>query len=176
MSKMRILCIHERSVIQCVTLQAIADSVWQAIETLARHSFDTNSLTTAREALRCLANIFLLKPPTRQIFVDLGFGPKAAERLKVGGVFYARATGLTPEQVDNRDDEFLISRILFLMTYDTNLNFEKLVHENQLDDSINAVSCTLRCWNRTLIATEHCSSCQTLLQIKSQSFDARPHE
>ncbi|KAF2098378.1 hypothetical protein NA57DRAFT_66698 [Rhizodiscina lignyota] len=100
-----------------------ADALYtrEAIETLGKHSFDSNSLSTSREALRCLANIFLLNPPTRQMFVDLGFGPKAAERLKV----------------DNRDDEFLVSRILFLMTYNTNLNFEKLVNDNQLADSIN---------------------------------------
>ncbi len=42
-------------------------------------------------------------------------------------------------QNDNRDDEFLASRILFLMTYDTNLNFDPLFEEHQLGDSINAV-------------------------------------
>lgn len=112
------------------------------------------------------------------MFVDLGFGPKAAERLKVGGTFYARASGLTPEQVDNRDDEFLISRILFLMTYDTNLKFDRLVQENQLDDSINSVclaSCmaSLKGW---LTDAEHCSPRQTILQVKPQELHARPHE
>lgn len=42
-------------------------------------------------------------------------------------------------QVDNRDDEFLISRILFLMTYDTNLDFDKLNADHQVADSINKV-------------------------------------
>lgn len=61
----------------------VADARIQAIETLSRHSFDNSSLATSREALRCLANIFLLRPPTRQIFVNGGFASKAAERLKV---------------------------------------------------------------------------------------------
>lgn len=53
--------------------------------------------------------------------MDIGYAPKAAERLKV----------------DDRDDEFLISRILFLLTYNTRVNFEELVKQNQLADSIN---------------------------------------
>ena len=51
---------------------------------LCKHSFDGNSLTTGREALKCLANVMLLKASTRQIFVDLGYAPKAADLLKVG--------------------------------------------------------------------------------------------
>ncbi|KAF2092121.1 hypothetical protein K490DRAFT_70794 [Saccharata proteae CBS 121410] len=90
------------------------------IETLARHGFLNSNTTTSREALRSLANALLLQPQTRQIFVDLGFADKAAERLKV----------------DNRDDEFLASRILFLLTYETNLDFDKLVKENNLVDTI----------------------------------------
>lgn len=41
-------------------------------------------------------------------------------------------------QSDNIDDEFLASRVLFLMTYDANLDYTQLVRENQLADSINA--------------------------------------
>ncbi|KAI9794113.1 MAG: hypothetical protein M1835_006794 [Candelina submexicana] len=93
----------------------------EGIETLTRHSFDGNSLITSREALRCLANALFLEAKTRQIFVDMGYADKAAERLKN----------------DNRDDEFLISRVLFLMTYDTNLDFERLIDEHHLADSIN---------------------------------------
>ncbi|RAR07969.1 hypothetical protein DDE83_006214 [Stemphylium lycopersici] len=36
------------------------------------------------------------------------------------------------------DDEFLSSRVLFLMTYDANLDYAQLVRDNQLADSINA--------------------------------------
>jgi hypothetical protein len=91
------------------------------IQTLSQHALDSSSTTTSREALRCLANALLLKPETRQILVDLGCAPKAAEKLKT----------------DNSDDEFLLSRILFLMTYGTNANFEDLVTKNKLADSIN---------------------------------------
>jgi hypothetical protein len=63
----------------------------------------------------------LLKPATRQIFVDLGYEAKACNRLKH----------------DSRDDEFLVSRIIFLTTYDTNINLEKLIDEHHLAEIIN---------------------------------------
>lgn len=89
---------------------------------LSRYGLDQKaSLPASREALRCLANAFLLNESSRQIFVDLGYPSKAAERLKA----------------DDRDDEFLISRILFLLTYGTNLDFEPLLNEHQLIESIN---------------------------------------
>ena len=59
---------------------------FQGVRTLCQHGFDGNSLHTGRLALRCLANVMLLKPETRQIFVDLGYAPKAAECLKVRGL------------------------------------------------------------------------------------------
>lgn len=37
---------------------------------------------------------------------------------------------------DCRDDEFLISRIIFLTTYDTNIDIEKLIDEDKLADTI----------------------------------------
>ncbi|KAF2020789.1 hypothetical protein BU24DRAFT_416470 [Aaosphaeria arxii CBS 175.79] len=75
----------------------------------------------SQEALRCMANALLLQPHTRQILVNLGYGPKAAEKMKS----------------ESMDDEFLISRILFLMTYDTDLDYSLLVDQHQLADSIN---------------------------------------
>lgn len=51
---------------------------------LSRHSFDGNSLTTARVALKCLANVMLLEAKTRQMFADSGYAHEAVERLKVG--------------------------------------------------------------------------------------------
>lgn len=54
--------------------------------------------------------------------MDIGYAPKAAERLKV----------------DDRDDEFLISRMLFLLTYNTKVDFEDLIEQNRLAESINA--------------------------------------
>ena len=60
---------------------------FQAIETLCQYGFQSDSLTSSREALKCLANILLLESKTRQIFVDLGHATNAAEKLKVS-VFY----------------------------------------------------------------------------------------
>ncbi|KAF1845185.1 uncharacterized protein K460DRAFT_366072 [Cucurbitaria berberidis CBS 394.84] len=92
------------------------------LRTLGRCAFDGETTPASQEALRCIANALLLVPKTRQILVDLGHGPHAADKLKG----------------DSADDEFLSSRVLFLMTYDANLDYTKLVHENQLADSINA--------------------------------------
>lgn len=55
----------------------------QGIRILSRHGFDSAPTIASRDALRCLANLFLLDPKARQIFVDLKFADKAAERLKV---------------------------------------------------------------------------------------------
>jgi hypothetical protein len=96
----------------------------KGITILSKYGFDQKEAkagAASREALRCLANAFLLDEPSRQTFVDLGYAPKAAERLKF----------------DDRDDEFLSSRILFLLTYNTRVDFETLVEENKLADSIN---------------------------------------
>ncbi|KAL8738381.1 MAG: hypothetical protein Q9181_000803 [Wetmoreana brouardii] len=56
------------------------------------------------------------------MFADLGYAAKAAQRLKN----------------DNREDELLNSRILFLMTYNTTLDFGELFDDYQLAESINA--------------------------------------
>ena len=91
---------------------------------LSRYGFDSKeakSASMSQEALRCLANAFLLNESCRQIFVNTGYAPKAAKRLRA----------------DDRDDEFLVSRILFLLTYNTRLDFEELVQQEQLADSIN---------------------------------------
>ncbi|KAL2354942.1 guanine nucleotide exchange factor [Cryomyces antarcticus] len=91
------------------------------IETLAGQAFDRDLSDASREALRCLANALFLREQTRQILVDLGYAGKAAQRLKI----------------DNRDDEFLVSRILFLMTYNTDVDFNQLEREHQIAGSIN---------------------------------------
>ncbi|KAF2796199.1 hypothetical protein K505DRAFT_271919 [Melanomma pulvis-pyrius CBS 109.77] len=91
------------------------------IRTLSRYAFEGSSSQTSQEALRCIANALLLETKTRQILVDLGYAPNAAEKLKS----------------DNIDDEFLAARILFLMTYETDLDYEKLVNEHQVAESIN---------------------------------------
>ncbi|KAF2001936.1 hypothetical protein P154DRAFT_463476 [Amniculicola lignicola CBS 123094] len=92
------------------------------MRTLCRYAFDVGDDKSSREALRCIANTLLLQPPTRQLLIDLGYAPKAAEKLKS----------------EDTDDEFLLSRILFLMTYDTDLDYGKLANEHHLADSINS--------------------------------------
>lgn len=62
----------------------------------------------------------LLKPDTRQIFIDLGYEEKACNRLKN----------------DSRDDEFLLSRIILLTTYGTNIKVEKLIDQYHLAENI----------------------------------------
>jgi hypothetical protein len=62
----------------------------------------------------------LLKADTRQIFVDLGYELKACNKLKN----------------DNRDDEFLVSRIIFLTTYGSNVDIEKLIDQYHIADNI----------------------------------------
>ncbi|RYO68243.1 hypothetical protein AA0116_g236 [Alternaria tenuissima] len=93
------------------------------LRTLGHHAFDGETTPAAQEALRCIANALLLQPKTRQILVNLGHGPHAAEKLKEESI----------------DTEFLAARILFLTTYNANLDYAQLVRENQLVDSINAV-------------------------------------
>jgi hypothetical protein len=68
-----------------------------------------------------LANAFLLNQPSRQIFVDLDYATKAAERLKTGDL----------------DDEFLLCRILFLLTYNTNVDFATLASKYGVPESLN---------------------------------------
>lgn len=93
----------------------------QGIEILTHHSFHSTSPTTSKAALQCLANALLTKPCTRQMFVDLGYSERAVGRLKK----------------PKKDDEFLMSRILFLTTYGTTQGFEKLIDKHHLADHIN---------------------------------------
>ncbi|KAH8167485.1 hypothetical protein CIB48_g752 [Xylaria polymorpha] len=92
----------------------------EGIEMLTRHAFNSPSSTTSRNALRCLCNALLLKQECRQMFVDLGYEAKACDKLKN----------------DNRDDEFLVSRIIFLTTYDTDINLEQLIDKYSLAESL----------------------------------------
>jgi Guanine nucleotide exchange factor synembryn len=92
------------------------------IEVLVKHGLEKASSSTSLEALRCLANAMLLEPKTRQIFVDLGYVGQLAERLKI----------------QDSDNEFLVSRILFLTTYETRLDFDLLFEKHSLGKSINS--------------------------------------
>ncbi|KAF1956995.1 hypothetical protein CC80DRAFT_491855 [Byssothecium circinans] len=93
----------------------------EGLQTLAHYAFDEADVQVNQEALRCIANALLLEPKTRQMLADLDYAPKAADRLKSESI----------------DDEFLLSRILFLMTYDTDTNYDALVQNNNLAEHIN---------------------------------------
>lgn len=67
-----------------------------------------------------LCNALVLKEQTRQTFIDLGYEGKACERLKN----------------DDRDDEFLCSRLLFLTTYGTSVDLTALIEKHGLAESV----------------------------------------
>ena len=56
----------------------------KGIETLCEYGFDVAELEVSQEALRCLANAMLLQEAPRQYLLDLEYGDKAAQRLRVG--------------------------------------------------------------------------------------------
>ncbi|KAL0935062.1 guanine nucleotide exchange factor synembryn [Colletotrichum truncatum] len=92
----------------------------EGIEILTKHAFDSQSNSTARAALRVLANAMLLEPKTRQMFVNLGYEEIACKKLKN----------------DSFDDEFLVSRVIFLTTYNTNIDLDALIQKHGLADTI----------------------------------------
>ncbi|KXH63029.1 guanine nucleotide exchange factor synembryn [Colletotrichum nymphaeae SA-01] len=92
----------------------------EGIEMLTRHAFVSPSNSTARAALRVLANTMLLNPKARQTFVDLGYEDQACRRLKN----------------DSFDDEFLVSRVLFLTTYGTKIDLLALIQKHRLADIV----------------------------------------
>ncbi|KAK0734299.1 guanine nucleotide exchange factor [Lasiosphaeria miniovina] len=92
----------------------------EGIETLTRHAFDSTSDTTCRNALKVLCNALFLRSETRQMFVDLGYEAKACSKLQSG----------------SWNDEFLVSRLILLTTYETNINLVKLIDQHQLADTM----------------------------------------
>lgn len=94
----------------------------ESVEILCQFAFGEQSLKTSREAMRCLANTFLLRPKLVQTFVEHDFCGKAADCLK--------------SRED--DDEFLLCRILFLTTYGSKADFPMLVEKHDLARSIKA--------------------------------------
>lgn len=95
----------------------------QGINTLMRYGVDGETADVRRAALRGVANALLLDAKMRQVLVDTGHAGKLAERLKT----------------DSSDDEMITSRIIFLMTYDTTLDFEILIKKHNLGDNVNWV-------------------------------------
>ncbi|KAJ4350587.1 hypothetical protein N0V95_004638 [Ascochyta clinopodiicola] len=60
------------------------------------------------------------------------------EQLKVYGRDPTNAEPIFTQDSESIDDEFLLSRILFLTNYDTTLDYTELVNEHHLADNINA--------------------------------------
>lgn len=92
----------------------------EGISILARYAFAGHT-ATSREALRCIANALLLAPSLRQAFIDLELLEQAAQRYRA----------------ENYDDQFLVSRIIFLLTYGTNLKQYELLQNLSVASSIN---------------------------------------
>ena len=109
------------------------------ISLLAEYAF-AHAKTTSKEALRCIANALLLAPNLRQDFIDLELLPKATERLKS----------------EDLDDQFLLSRIILLLTYGTNLNQDEVLRRYSVASTIN-------------MHLAHHSSAGEKLEDKSQS-------
>lgn len=55
----------------------------QSVGILCQHGFEVDTPSSSREALKCVANILLLESKTRSMFVEFGYAPKAAAKLKV---------------------------------------------------------------------------------------------
>ncbi|KAL3466070.1 guanine nucleotide exchange factor [Aspergillus heterothallicus] len=93
----------------------------RGIDILSKYGVEGESTDVRRAALRCVANALLLDSKMRQLFADTGRGGKLSEMLKC----------------DSSEDEMVISRILFLSTYDTNLDFDDLINNHSLGDNVN---------------------------------------
>ena len=90
------------------------------IETLGHYAFSESPNPVYQEALRCLANALLLLPQTRKYSIELDLDTKATQKL----------------QKSSLDDEFLLARILFLLTYEPTIELEPLILEHDMANSI----------------------------------------
>ena len=89
---------------------------------LGYYGFGAFLRSTAREALRCLANALLLFPDTQKKMADLDLQLKASDDL----------------QLPDDEDEFVLSRILFLMTYSNAIDFGDLIDSHHLATNIKS--------------------------------------
>jgi hypothetical protein len=71
--------------------------------------------------MRVLANAMLLNRSARQMFVDKGYASKACAKLQDDTTW---------------DGEFLLSRIVFLTTYETSVNLSELLDKHELAQGI----------------------------------------
>lgn len=92
----------------------------EGIQILGRYAFGDYSSSISQEALRCIANALLLLPATRQHSIKLSLDKKVTDALREA----------------NEDEEFLLSRILFLLTYDPGIKMDDLIAEHDLAGSI----------------------------------------
>ncbi|OJI98099.1 hypothetical protein ASPVEDRAFT_37533 [Aspergillus versicolor CBS 583.65] len=93
----------------------------RGIEILSKYGVDGETTDVRHAALRCVANALLLDENMRQQFVDTGRGGKLAEMLKC----------------DSSEHEMVISRVLFLSTYETNMSFDDLINNHSLGENVN---------------------------------------
>ncbi|KAK0387134.1 hypothetical protein NLU13_5447 [Sarocladium strictum] len=93
----------------------------KGLTVLMRHAFESSSRTTSHGAMRVLANAMLLNQPARQMFVDKAYASKACAML---------------QEDTSWDGEFLLSRIIFLTTYQTSVNLSELLDKHNLAESI----------------------------------------
>ncbi|BCS21029.1 synembryn [Aspergillus puulaauensis] len=93
----------------------------RGIEILSKYGVDGETTDVRHAALRCVANALLLDENMRQLFVDTGRGGKLAEMLKC----------------DSSEHEMVISRVLFLSTYETNMSFDDLINNHSLGENVN---------------------------------------
>ncbi|KIW12328.1 hypothetical protein PV08_09605 [Exophiala spinifera] len=90
------------------------------VKVLGSYAFGEYPAGVRQEALRCIANALLLLPITRQHSISLGLDKKSTDALGDA----------------NLDEEFLLSRILFLLTYDPRIDLQTLLDDHKLADKI----------------------------------------
>lgn len=93
----------------------------RALAALARYGFDrTIPPDGSRAALRALANVLLLQPAARQLFVDQALPAQAVRRMRDAAP----------------DDELPTARLLLLCTYKTTLDYAALFEHAGLHDVV----------------------------------------
>lgn len=116
---------REKILVQLKTLGRDVNNVksvydGEAVQTLGHYAFGPFTRAVAREALRCIANALILVPSTQDAFAAQNLTPKVARTLAMA----------------DDEDEFLASRILFLMTYNKSTDVPRLITEQSIADKI----------------------------------------
>lgn len=98
----------------------------EGLRTLSQIAFDLDKdgkkqhEASSLEAARIIANALLLQPGTQQMFADLGYMSSLVK-------FYSQSSA---------NHEFVGARILFLLTYQSNVDFDDLVEHQRLVEHI----------------------------------------